>query len=174
LKLGILFLSLNPQQTKKISKLLAQNLRGGEVFGLIGDLGGGKTTFVQGVAAGLGVKEKIKSPTFVILKKYKISKHKSIKHLYHIDLYRLFRFSPVGKNLDILGFDLKEIIKKDSVIFIEWAEKIAPILPKNWIKIEFKYIDKNRRKIVINSRVKTQISHASRDDAQRQKPQLKT
>lgn len=141
--------SYDSQETKKIGKLLARNLRGGEVIGLIGNLGSGKTTFIQGVAAGLGIKEKIKSPTFVILKRYKIPKHKTIKYLYHIDLYRLSTFSATARNVDNLGFDLNEIAKKNSVVFIEWAEKIAAILPKNWIRIKFRYIDMNKREMTI-------------------------
>ncbi|MEW6408015.1 MAG: tRNA (adenosine(37)-N6)-threonylcarbamoyltransferase complex ATPase subunit type 1 TsaE [Patescibacteria group bacterium] len=151
-------LSKNQKETQKIAKLLAKNLRGGEIFGLIGDLGSGKTTFVQGVAAGLGIKEKIKSPTFVVLKKYKISKHKTIKYLYHIDLYRISASLATVKNVDNLGFDLNEIAKKNSVVFIEWAEKIESLLPKNWIKIEFKYISKNKREIII-SKPKCQSSN---------------
>lgn len=140
-------LSKSIKDTQRVGKLLAKNLCGGEIIGLIGDLGAGKTTFIQGVAKGLNIKEKIKSPTFVILKKYKIPKHKTVKYLYHLDLYRLPKIS--AKKINNLDFDLNEIVKKDSVVFIEWVEKITSLLPKNWIKIEFKYSGNNKRKIVI-------------------------
>lgn len=142
-------LAQDPKETRKISKLLARDLLGGEVFGLIGDLGSGKTTFIAGAAQGLGIRQKIKSPTFVILKKYKTPRRKRIKYFCHLDLYRLPRIT--RKNMKILGFDLREIIKKDSVVFIEWAEKIASLLPEGWIKIKFKYISENKRGITISS-----------------------
>lgn len=128
------------EETAKIAKEIAKKLIGGEIFGLIGDLGSGKTTFVQSVARELGIKEKVKSPTFNILKKYLVFNHRKIKNFYHLDLYRT----------DSLDFvDLKEISTQDSVVFIEWAEKIEKQLPKNWKKIEFKYVEENKRKITI-------------------------
>ena len=76
-------------ETIKIARQFAKKLKGGEVIGLVGDLGAGKTVFVKGLALGLGIKEKITSPTFVILKKYDISKSnhsitKSLNHLIHV------------------------------------------------------------------------------------------
>lgn len=128
------------EETKKVAQEIAKKIIGGEIFGLIGDLGSGKTTFVQSVAKELGIKEKVKSPTFNILKKYLVVNHKKIKNFYHLDLYRT-------NSLDFV--DLKEISTSDSVVFIEWAEKIETQLPKNWQKIEFKYVDENKREINI-------------------------
>jgi len=104
------------------------------VIGLEGDLGSGKTTFVQGIAKGLGIKEKITSPTFVIMKKYDF--------LYHIDCYRI-------KSKDLLELDFKEIIKQSgNIVVIEWAERIKKVLPKDVIWMKFEYLDKDKRKII--------------------------
>lgn len=119
---------------------MAQKLRGKVVISLVGNLGGGKTTFVQGLAKGLGIKEKITSPSFVLIKKYKIPKRSKI--LYHIDCYRL----KTPKEILDLGFE--EILsQKNALIVIEWADKIKRILPKKRLEIKFKYIDKNKREI---------------------------
>jgi tRNA threonylcarbamoyladenosine biosynthesis protein TsaE len=105
------------------------------VLGLTGNLGGGKTTFLQGFAKGLGVKEKILSPTFVIMKRF--------KNFYHIDCYRL------KNEKDILELGFKDIIKNPkNIVAIEWPEKIKKVLPKNTILIKFKFIDNNTREII--------------------------
>lgn len=98
------------------------------VVGLRGDLGAGKTTFVQAAARHLAVKTKINSPTFVIIKKHKISsklKNKKHKFLFHLDAYRLKN----EKELMVLGWE--EIIKNtDHIIFIEWPENVEKAMPK--------------------------------------------
>lgn len=106
------------------------------IIGLEGDLGGGKTTFVQGLAKGLGVREKITSPTFVILKKYG-------EHFYHLDCYRI-------TTKDLVDLDFKEIVSNpQNIVVIEWAERIKKSLPSNAFWIKFKYLDKNKRKLLI-------------------------
>jgi len=105
------------------------------IIALEGDLGGGKTTFVQGFAKGLGIKQRITSPTFVIMKKYDF--------LYHIDCYRI-------EDKNLLDLDFKEIIdNKHNFVVIEWAEKVKKILPKNTLWLKFEYLDKNKRRILI-------------------------
>ncbi|GAH09692.1 unnamed protein product, partial [marine sediment metagenome] len=74
------------EETKELAAKLAKKLHGGQILALVGDLGGGKTTFVQGLAKTLGVRQKITSPTFVLLKDYKTKKNFD---LVHVDLYRL-------------------------------------------------------------------------------------
>jgi tRNA threonylcarbamoyladenosine biosynthesis protein TsaE len=139
-------ISKSSSETKKIGELLAKTLFGGEIIGLIGDLGGGKTTFIQGLALGLKIKEQISSPTFVVFKKYRVSSHKKIKWLQHFDLYRIKN----AEELLDLGFD--EIINQtNSVSVIEWADRVFEILPKNYLKISFRYIGKNSREIIFSS-----------------------
>ena len=118
------------------------------IFALQGDLGSGKTTFVQGFAEGLGIKEKILSPTFVILKKFKITKPESrsskFKNLYHIDCYRL------DGPAEILALGFEEIIHNpDNIVVIEWAEKIKTVIPEESKVIKFVFKNENVREIII-------------------------
>jgi len=115
------------------------------VLALHGNLGGGKTTFLQGLANGLGIKDKILSPTFVIMKRFKIPKSK-FKNFYHIDLYRIENGKDAG------SLEINEIIKNpENIVAIEWPEKIKKILPPKTIKISFKFIDDNNREIIFKS-----------------------
>lgn len=111
-------------ETKKLGEVFAKELRPGDIVFLYGNLGFGKTTFVKGVALGLGIKTRIISPTFTIVRQH--------KNLYHIDLYRI----ETEKQLDDLG--LHEIIEeKNSIKLIEWPEKLQLIGNKHW-KVRFK------------------------------------
>jgi len=115
---------------------------------LIGDLGSGKTTFVKGVAQGLSLKKNITSPTFVLMKVYKIKKLRSkIKELVHIDTYRGLSFS------DLRGIGaLERFLDKESVCLVEWGDALEKYLKEKNIfykKIEFKNLDINKREITI-------------------------
>lgn len=127
-------------ETKKFAASLAKKLKvSGGVVALSGELGAGKTTFTQGFAKGLNIKEKIISPTFVLIRQHQIPH--STQTLYHLDLYRL------ENNFDQLG--LAEIFdKKDNLVLIEWAEKFDK-LPKETIKINIEKVDRNVRKITV-------------------------
>lgn len=154
------YITKSYKQTQKLGKNLAKEVLAlrdskgaphGEnnsavVFGLQGNLGGGKTTFLQGFAKGLGIKEKILSPTFVILKHFKIPiyniQNTTYTDFYHIDCYRL------KNEKDILELDFKEIIfNPKNIVAVEWPEKIKKALPKNTGFISFKFIDKNTREL---------------------------
>lgn len=153
------YLTKNPEQTKKLGERLAKeilrkkNKKTAFVIGLEGELGSGKTTFLQGFAKGLGIKQKILSPTFVILKNFKITKIKNQKprtknlrfeNFYHLDCYR------IEKPREILALGFKEIISNpENVAAIEWASKIKKILPKNTLILKFEFIDKKRRSIML-------------------------
>ena len=137
-------------QTKKLGVDLAEKIlqnrkktKRARVLALQGELGGGKTTFLQGFAKGLGIKEKILSPTFVILKKFNIS-NPNFKFFYHIDCYR------IQKPKDILDLNFKKVVSDpQNIIAIEWADRVFKILPKNTIVINFKSNNKNKRSIII-------------------------
>ena len=163
------YLTTNPVQTKNLGEILAKEiltphhfLKKGEtcknrmksgggqkkalVIGLEGDLGGGKTTFLQGLAKGLGIKEKILSPSFVLIKKFGIP-HRFFQFFYHLDCYR------IEKPKEILDLGFKEIISNpQNIIAIEWADRIKKIIPKGTIWISFEFVDKNKRKIMIKPR----------------------
>jgi len=113
------------------------------VIGLVGQLGTGKTTFVQGLARGLSIKQRIISPSFVIIRKYKFPRKSRFSYFYHIDCYRIL--TPK----EMLELDFKKILEENSVIAIEWAEKIKKILPGHTLWMNFDYIDKNKRKVTI-------------------------
>jgi tRNA threonylcarbamoyladenosine biosynthesis protein TsaE len=133
----------NNKQTQKLGEILAQELKGNEIICLSGDLGAGKTTFAQGLLKGLKIKGPYTSPTFVVMKQYKILKAISykLKAVYHIDAYRI-------KDKDLLALGWKEMIAdKNNVIIIEWAERVKKIIPKNSTWIKFEWIDENERKI---------------------------
>lgn len=126
-------------ETKTLAGKLAQKFTTG-VIALTGELGAGKTTFVQGFAKGLGIKDSIISPTFVLIRQHEIPDSK--KMLYHIDLYRLENFSNLG---------LPEILSNlENIVLIEWAEKIKTLLPTKTIYISFESLADNKRKITIN------------------------
>ncbi len=145
------YLSGSPSRTKKLGEKLVKGIlkepikKQALVLGLKGELGSGKTTFLQGFAEGLGIKEKILSPTFVIIKKYKIKNLKvKSKNFIHIDCYR------ARNPKEILSLGFKEIVSDpQNIIAIEWAEKIRKIIPEEaiWIKLEFTC--KTTRKIML-------------------------
>ena len=137
-------------QTKKIGEELARKIlkegpkkKKAQVLALSGELGGGKTTFLQGFAKGVGVKKKILSPTFVIMKSFKLE-GPSFNTFYHLDCYRIKK----AKELFVLGFE--EILSNPkNIIAIEWAERVQKLLPKNSKLITFKFYNKKEREIII-------------------------
>lgn len=144
-------MSGSKEETQEIATIFAKSLKSGGIFCLFGELGSGKTTFVQGVAKTLGVKEHITSPTFVILKQYKVNftppisggarKQKMI-NLIHIDCYRLSKLE------DAQGLGLEDIFENfENLVFIEWPERILDILPKKRINITFKHLGRDKRRI---------------------------
>ncbi len=144
------YLSKSPEETKKIAADLAGRILKSKpkakafLIGLVGDLGGGKTTFMQGFARGLGLKKKILSPTFVIMKRFNI-KHPLFVNLYHLDCYR------IKKAKEILDLGIKEIMEKpQSIVLIEWADKIKKALPSEILWIDFEFIDEKTRRIIIH------------------------
>lgn len=125
-----------------MGKKLAADLKGGELLALTGELGSGKTTFAQGLAKGLGIKQRIISPTFILMRKYDLGS----KNFYHVDLYRLE--DNVEREVRNLG--IEEIWDDPkNIIVIEWAEKIKNMLPKNKMWIEFENLGEDKRKITV-------------------------
>jgi len=166
--MGTKYITNSARQTQKLGEKFAREVSVAElgetafVVGLKGELGGGKTCFLQGFAKGLGVKEKILSPTFVILKKFEITKLKNQKskckmtnqnvkilkyqNFYHFDCYR------IKDSKEILDLGFQEIISNPkNIIAIEWPEKIKDVLPKNTDWIEFEFINDGKREIKIKN-----------------------
>ncbi len=121
-------------QTREFGKSFAKKLTGGAVICLYGNLGAGKTTLVQGIARGLGIKKRVISPTFVLMRQY--------NHLYHIDLYRLETVE------DTTALGLEELWSDPAnILLIEWPEKIQQLLPKDHWEIKLTSIGENEREI---------------------------
>lgn len=139
------FTTKNSAQTIKLGKGFAQSLGGGEVIALVGDLGGGKTTFIKGVALGLGIKKPIRSPSFVLMNSYQIPGKNKLT-LYHLDAWRL------NSSSDISSLGLGDILgQPQAIVLIEWADKVMNKLPKITHFIKFKFIGKEKRSIEIKS-----------------------
>jgi len=148
-------ISVSPSQTQTLGQQMAKEIlkaplrKGAVVVGLMGDLGGGKTTFLKGFAKGLGIKKKILSPTFIIFKRFTIYPVWSkgtlpFTNFYHLDCYR------IKKSKEILDLGFQEIITDPkNIVCIEWADRIKKILPKESILLKFKFKGKNKRRITL-------------------------
>lgn len=126
-------------ETINLGETIGKLLKCGDVVLLDGDLGAGKTTFTKGIGKALGVKRVINSPTFTIVKEYRGDNVK----LYHLDLYRL---DGVGED-----FDLEEYFSNESICVCEWPFQASDLLPKEYLMINIKRIDDNKRKFIITS-----------------------
>ena len=139
------FITKSARETQKLGRKVAADLikKTPTVIALTGELGSGKTTFVQGFARGLGIGKKIISPTFILMRTYRAKRRRM---LYHLDLYRLE--SNLEEEIENLG--VKDIWKGGkNILVIEWAEKIKNILPKDTTWIKFEYFIDGQRKIII-------------------------
>lgn len=122
----------------------AKNQPSALVIALSGNLGAGKTTFAQGFAQVIGIKERVLSPTFVIMKIYALQKRARARHFVHIDCYRIH--SP----RDLVHLGVKEIFRDTkAIVLIEWPERIQSIIPKNALWIRLKHGKKENERILI-------------------------
>jgi tRNA threonylcarbamoyladenosine biosynthesis protein TsaE len=127
-------ISRAPDETRKVGAALAELLVPGDVVSLTGDLGAGKTAFVQGAARALGVQEPVTSPTFVLVRQYR-----GDVPVHHVDVYRLDRVQEV---LD-LGFE--DLLDPSGVVFVEWGDAIDALLPDDHLRVEITTDDDSRR-----------------------------
>ena len=128
-------------ETRKVGAALAELLGPGDVVSLTGDLGAGKTAFVQGAARALGVTEPVTSPTFVLVREYR-----GRIPVRHIDVYRLERVQEV---LD-LGFE--DLVDHGGVAFIEWGDAIEALLPDSHVRVELRADEDDSRAIHVSAR----------------------
>lgn len=134
-------ISRSTEQTRRVGMRLGALLREGDLICLIGDLGSGKTTLVQGIAAGWGSLDQVTSPTFVLINLYRKPEN---QRLYHMDAYRL-QGPADAEDLDVLS------MLDGSPLVVEWAERVQSALPLENLRIELKYIDENQRDLVFSA-----------------------
>lgn len=116
-------------------------LKTGDVVGLVGDLGSGKTTLVQGVASGWGSLDPVSSPTFVLVNVYR---HPEGGQLFHMDAYRL---SGPGEAEDL---DMTNMLESGPLV-VEWAERIRAVLPVDHLQVTMTYVDENCRDLILSA-----------------------
>ncbi|MFQ5834387.1 MAG: tRNA (adenosine(37)-N6)-threonylcarbamoyltransferase complex ATPase subunit type 1 TsaE [bacterium] len=131
----------NYEETQKLGKELGRSLPPGSIVALTGQLGSGKTTLVQGIGKGLGVRSLVKSPSFVIIHEYSGS-----VPLYHFDLYRIAH----QEEIICLGYQ-DYFYQRKGIVVIEWAEKIEDFLPAEYLKIELEIVDLSKRRIALRA-----------------------
>lgn len=116
----------SPEETGRLGAAFASLVRPGDIISLTGDLGAGKTRYVQGLAAGLGVYEHVTSPTFTIIKEYTTGR----LPLYHFDVYRLEN----QRELEGLGYE--DYFFGEGITVIEWGDKVSGLIPDNALNID--------------------------------------
>ena len=134
-------ISRSPDQTRRIGMRLGAILRPGDVVCLSGDLGAGKTTLVQGIAAGWGSNDLVNSPTFVLVNVY--SRPDGV-HLYHMDAYRL---SGAAEAYDL---DLETMIEQGPLV-IEWGERIRAALPPERLWLRLNDLEETQRDLLVTA-----------------------
>jgi tRNA threonylcarbamoyladenosine biosynthesis protein TsaE len=135
-------ISRSNEQTRRVGMRLGALLKPGDMVALVGDLGSGKTTLVQGIAAGWGSLDTVSSPTFVIVNVYR---HTGGLRLFHMDAYRLN-----GSN-EALDLDLESMLDQGPMI-VEWAERVQSVLPDQGLWVQLNYIDDVQRDLIFSGR----------------------
>lgn len=123
--------SASSADTRAIAAALAGVLAPGDVVVLAGDLGAGKTTFVQGAAPALGSDDVVTSPTFAIVQEYAAGEGPGATRIAHVDAYRLQRV----QELHDIGFD--ELLDGSTIVFVEWGDRVASVLPDDVLTVTF-------------------------------------
>lgn len=146
--------SHSPQQTRDLGRALGETLRGGELVGLCGPLGAGKTQLAKGLALGLGVpdEEPVVSPSFVLVREYA-----GRLTFYHCDAYRL----QTGGELLALG--LEEMLEEgNSVVAVEWADRFPAALPSEAIRVDLEHENHSSRRVRFSTPNATQAAELAR------------
>lgn len=131
------FFSRSPDQTRRIGMRLGRALHTGDVICLQGELGAGKTTFVQGIAQGWGSTDSVSSPTFILVNVYRRADH---GQLFHMDAYRLDSTSE-AEELDL------DSMLADGALIIEWPERMNGLVPEERLWVKFEHVDEEEREM---------------------------
>lgn len=138
------FVSLSPEQTRRLGVRLGELLRDGDLLCLAGDLGSGKTTLTQGIASGWGSFDHVTSPTFMLINEYRRA---DSTRLYHFDAYRL---SGV-EEAETLG--LHDLLNgQRGPVVIEWPERVARLLPAEKLWISLRWVDESKRGLLFDAK----------------------
>jgi tRNA threonylcarbamoyladenosine biosynthesis protein TsaE len=132
------FVSRSPEETRALGEGLGVKLQPGAVVACIGELGSGKTCFLQGLARGLGVSSAVTSPTFVLVNQYR-----GRLPVFHLDAYRTEALT------EVLELGLEEMMHGDGVTVIEWADKILPLLPRGAVMVRIRGLGDEPRSIEV-------------------------
>jgi len=135
--------SHSPDQTRQIAATLARHVRGGDVLFLQGPLGSGKTTFVQGLARGLGIREYVQSPTFILVMEHRgtLPDGQPVR-LYHVDLYRL------EEPGELATFGLEDCLSDPvGIVVIEWADRLPPNWVEEYLVVRFELLAESKRRL---------------------------
>jgi tRNA threonylcarbamoyladenosine biosynthesis protein TsaE len=135
--------SRSVDDTMAIGRAIGSGLRGGDVLGLVGPLGAGKTQLVKGIAAGLGAADlrKVTSPTFVLVNEYQ-----GRLLLFHVDAYRLAG----GRELEAIGFD--ELCSREgAAVVVEWADRVADLLPERRLQVRIEVTGPTQRRLTFQA-----------------------
>jgi len=136
------FISHSPQQTRRVAMRLGARLEPGMVLALSGDLGSGKTTFVQGLAQGWGALDPVTSPTFILINVYRRA---GGQPFFHLDAYRLAGPSEAWE------LDLPTLWDQGPLV-VEWADRIEGLLPPDRMDIRFRWMDDLKRYLLFEAR----------------------
>jgi tRNA threonylcarbamoyladenosine biosynthesis protein TsaE len=125
------------EQTRDLAAAIAEVARAGDVILLAGDLGAGKTAFVQGFGRGLGVDEPITSPTFTLAHEYE-----GRLHVHHVDVYRLEHLA------EVFDIGLPELLDDDAVVIVEWGDVIVPAIPNDYLEVRLELGDDDDDRVI--------------------------
>lgn len=143
---GKVFVTKSAEETVELGKKIGAFLLPNEVVALTGTLGAGKTTLIQGIAQGIGVKDYVTSPTFIIINEYQ-----GRIPFFHVDLYRMNSV----EEIEDLG--IEEYFNREGACVIEWAEKLGVLKPKNSYEIAIEIVSEKERKLDISSELAARL-----------------
>ena len=135
------FFSRSPEQTRRIGMRLGGEIKAGDVICLQGDLGAGKTTFVQGLAQGWGSQDSVSSPTFILVNLYRRA---NVDQLFHFDAYRLESITE-AEELDL------DSMMEEGALVVEWPERLGDLVPRERLWIHFEHMAEEQRQMRINA-----------------------
>ena len=136
----VVCISSSPEQTRAIAAALGEALVGGDVVMLSGDLGAGKTTFVQGAAEALGVRAHVTSPSFVLVREYA-----GRARIVHVDVYRLTSLQ------ELIDLGDEELFAPGAITLIEWGDAVEDVLPDARIEVDIRATREDERRITIRA-----------------------